>query len=120
MISGKFGDEDELFFDINLIAADGLELSVEALLDTGFSWWLAINNQDIEALGWIYLEQQTMVTAQGDAEFDIYLGKVQIDGQYFDIPVHVGQGLPEILLGRKWLKNRRLVIDISSSILTLE
>ncbi|MFM5944042.1 MAG: aspartyl protease, partial [Dolichospermum sp.] len=84
MISGKFGDEDELFFDINLIAADGLELSVEALLDTGFSWWLAINNQDIEALGWIYLEQQTMVTAQGDAEFDIYLGKVQIDGQYFD------------------------------------
>ena len=74
MISGKFGDEDELFFDINLIAADGLELSVEALLDTGFSWWLAINNQDIEALGWIYLEQQTMVTAQGDAEFDIYLG----------------------------------------------
>ena len=64
MISGKFGDEDELFFDINLIAADGLELSVEALLDTGFSWWLAINNQDIEALGWIYLEQQTMVTAQ--------------------------------------------------------
>ncbi|WP_325064829.1 hypothetical protein [Dolichospermum flos-aquae] len=56
MILGKFGDEDELFFEIDLIAADGLELSVEALLDTGFSWWLAINNQDIEALGWIYLE----------------------------------------------------------------
>jgi hypothetical protein len=120
MILGRFGDEDELFFEIDLIAADGLELSVEALLDTGFSWWLAINNQDIEALGWIYLEQQTMVTARGDAEFDIYLGKVQIDGQYFDIPVHVGQGLPEILLGRQWLKNRRLVVDISSSVLMLE
>ena len=47
MILGRFGDEDELFFEIDLIAADGLELSVEALLDTGFSWWLAINNQDI-------------------------------------------------------------------------
>ncbi|WP_325078169.1 hypothetical protein [Sphaerospermopsis aphanizomenoides] len=46
MISGKFGNEDELLFEIDLIAADGLELSVEALLDTGFSWWLAINNQD--------------------------------------------------------------------------
>lgn len=57
MISGKFGDEDELFFEIELI-----------------SWWLAINNQDLEALDWMYLEQQTMLTAQGNAEFDIYLG----------------------------------------------
>ncbi|WP_318781203.1 hypothetical protein [Amazonocrinis nigriterrae] len=38
MIFGKFGDEDELFFEIELIAADGLEISVDALLDTGFSW----------------------------------------------------------------------------------
>lgn len=73
MISGKFGDEDELFFEIDLIAADGLEIPVDALFDTGFFWWLAINNQDLEALDWIYVEQQTMLTAQGDAEFDIYL-----------------------------------------------
>ena len=100
MIAGKFGDEDELFFEIELIAADGLEILVDALFDTGFSWWLAINNQDLEALDWIYLEQQTMQTAQGNAEFDIYLGKVRIDKEDFDIPVHVGQGLSEVLLGR--------------------
>ena len=40
MISGNFGDEDELFFEIELIAADGLQLPIEALFDTGFSWWL--------------------------------------------------------------------------------
>ncbi|MBE9206721.1 aspartyl protease [Nostoc sp. LEGE 06077] len=120
MILGNFGDEDELFFEIDLIAADGLEVPVDALFDTGFSWWLAINNQDLEALGWIYLEQQTMLTAQGEAEFDIYLGKVRIDGEYFDIPVHVGQGLLEILLGRQWLKNRKLVVDMPSQVLTLE
>jgi predicted aspartyl protease len=56
MISGYFGLEDELFFEIELIAADGLETPVEALFDTGFSWWLAINNQDLEALDWIYVE----------------------------------------------------------------
>lgn len=54
MISGSFGDEDELFFEIELIAADSLQIPVEALFDTGFSWWLAINNQDLEALDWIY------------------------------------------------------------------
>lgn len=120
MISGKFGDENELFFEIDLIAANGLEIPVDALFDTGFSWCLAINNQDLKALDWIYVEQQTMLTAQGDAEFDIYLGKVRIDEQDFDIPVHVGEGLPEVLLGRQWLKNRRLVVDISSGLLMLE
>ncbi|MDB9304125.1 MULTISPECIES: hypothetical protein [Cyanophyceae] len=33
--------------------------------------------------------------------------------------VHVGQGLPEILLGRQWLKNRRLVVDMPLGLLTL-
>jgi len=51
MISGFFGDEDALFFEIELIATDGLEIAVDALLDTGFSDWLAINNQDLDALG---------------------------------------------------------------------
>jgi predicted aspartyl protease len=76
MISGFFGGEDALFFEIELITSDGLELSVDAMFDTGFSGWLAINNQDLDVLGWIYFDQQTMRTAQGDSRFDIYLGKV--------------------------------------------
>ncbi|WP_414570582.1 hypothetical protein [Nostoc sp. CCY 9925] len=47
-ISGFFGDEDALLFEINLITLEGLELPVEAMLDTGFSYWLAINEQDID------------------------------------------------------------------------
>ncbi|MDM9379630.1 aspartyl protease [Chlorogloeopsis sp. ULAP01] len=117
MISGKFGDEDELLFEIELIAADGLELPVDAMLDTGFSYWLAIDNQDIEPLDWVHLERQTLLTARGGFDFDIYAGQVKIDGQEFDIPVHVGQELPEVLLGRQWLKTRRLVVDMASGVL---
>jgi predicted aspartyl protease len=51
--------------------------------------------------------------------FDIYLGKVRIDGQEFDIPVHAGAGVTEILLGRQWLKTRQLVVDMLSGVLTL-
>ena len=119
MISGFSGDEDGLFFEIELLAADGLELPVDAMFDTGFSGWLAINEQDLDAFGWVYLDQQTMRTAQGDSRFDIFLGKMRIDGNEFDVPVHVGQGLSEVLLGRQWLKTRRLVVDMSSSVLTL-
>ena len=120
MIQGTFGDEDELFFEIELIADNDLELPVDALLDTGFSGWLAMDSQDLEGLNWIYVRQQKMRTAKGEFEFNLYAGKVRIDGQEFDIPVHVGDGVPEVLIGRQWLKNRRLIVDISAGVLTLE
>ncbi|MEG3898513.1 MULTISPECIES: aspartyl protease [unclassified Microcoleus] len=120
MIQGTFGDEDELFFEVELIADNGLELPVDALLDTGFSGWLAMNDQDLDGLDWTYVKQEKMRTAKGEFNFDLYVGKVRIDDQEFDIPVHVGAGVPEILIGRQWLKNRRLVVDISAGVLTLE
>ena len=120
MIQGRFGDEDELFFELELIADNGLELPVDALLDTGFSGWLAMDSQDVEGLDWTYVKQEKMRTAKGEFDFELYVGKVRIEYLEFDIPVHVGEGVPEILIGRQWLKNRRLVVDMSAGILTLE
>ncbi|WP_309242588.1 aspartyl protease [Limnofasciculus baicalensis] len=95
-------------------------MPVDALLDTGFSDWLAIDKQDLDGLGWVYLGERTMEMAKGEAKFDIYAGKVRMDGVEFDIPVHAGEGVAEVLIGRKWLKNRRLVVDIESGVLTME
>jgi predicted aspartyl protease len=50
---------------------------------------------------------------------ELYLPQVKIDRQTFDIPVHVGEGVSEVLLGRQWLKTRRLVVDMPSLVLTL-
>lgn len=84
------------------------------MLDTGFSHWLAIDKQDVEGFSWLYLTSELMLTASGYAEFDVYMGKVRIDEHEFDIPVHTGEGIREILMGRQWLKNWRLVVDMSS------
>ncbi len=119
MIEGNFGDEEELFFEIELIGTNGLELPVDALLDTGFSGWLAFDKQDLEELDWTYVGSEVMRMAKGESTFDIYLGKVRIDGQEFDIPVYAGEGVTEFLLGRQWLKNKRLVVDLPSGVLTL-
>jgi len=119
MIQGNFGSEDELYFEIDLIGADALELPVDALLDTGFSDWLAIDKQDLEVLGWQYLGERNMRLAKGETKFDIYAGTVRIDGQEFNIPVYAGDGVTEVLLGRKWLKTRQLVVDMPSGVLTL-
>lgn len=121
MILGRFGDGGELLFEIDLIAADEERVTVEALLDTGFTNWLAINVQDAESLGWTLVEpERAMQTARGEEFFDLYMGKVFLDEREFTIPVYAGEDITEILMGLQWLQTRRLVVDLPKSVLTLE
>jgi len=74
MINGRFGDIGELFFEIDLIAADGDRVTIDGLLDTGFTTgWLVIDTQDAESLGWPVIEfNRSMQTARGKDYFDVY------------------------------------------------
>ncbi|NES25283.1 MAG: aspartyl protease [Symploca sp. SIO3E6] len=121
MISGRFGDTGELFFDIEVITAEGEILPVEVLLDTGFTrGWLAMDTQDVESLGWsLIMRRYAMKTARGEELFDIYSGNVIIDGEEFTVPVVAGIAMPDNLLGLQWLQTRRLVVDFPSGLLTL-
>ncbi|MEH2137487.1 aspartyl protease [Nostoc sp.] len=122
MIAGSFGDNRELLFEIQLVAANNDKFSVEALLDTGFTdGWLAINTQDLEVLEWSLMTAQIeMRTAQGEAQFDIYEGKLIIDRTEFVIPVHVGDDIPDTIIGSLWLDMMQLVVNKPQEILTLE
>jgi predicted aspartyl protease len=120
MISGEFNSKGELVFEIGLIGAEGEPIPVNVLLDTGFTGWLAIDNQDAESLGWLLDSNPSrMQTAQGEAEFNLYEGTVLLDGQEFTIPVLGGDELEDILLGVPWLQTRRLVADFPAGVLTL-
>jgi predicted aspartyl protease len=119
MIEGRFDEEGKLFFEIGLVASDREVIWTEALLDTGFTGWLAINNQDL-SFGWLLLDDAyPMKTAQGETDFNAYLGTVQIDGQEFHIPVIGGDNIPEVLIGMEWLRTKRLVVDLPAGVLTL-
>ncbi|MBR8835233.1 MAG: aspartyl protease [Stigonema ocellatum SAG 48.90 = DSM 106950] len=119
---GSFGDNSELFFEIQLVATNTEKFSVEALFDTGFTdGWLAINTQDLEALGWSLMTAQVeMHTARGEARFNIHEGKVIIDGTEFIIPIHVGDDVPDTLMGSLWLDIMQLVVNKPRGILMLE
>lgn len=120
MISGDFNSKGELIFEIALIAADGDVIPVKALLDTGFTGWLAIDNQDAESLGWLLeSEPQDMQTARGEARFNLYEGTVLLDGQDYTVEVLGGDELEDILFGVPWLQTRRLVADFPAGVLTL-
>ncbi|CBN58423.1 MULTISPECIES: hypothetical protein [Kamptonema] len=119
MIQGYFGRKGEMFFEIELIAADGSVITVDALLDTGFTDWLAMDTQDVESLGWSFVEREERLTAQGVASFNIYEGSVLFDSQELTVPVVVGDGVPEVLIGLPWLETRRLLVDKKIGLLTL-
>ncbi|MFE1745818.1 aspartyl protease [Coleofasciculus sp. H7-2] len=121
MISGEFNRRGELFFEIGLIASDGDVITVKALLDTGFTGWLAVDNQDAESLGWDIdsNERRDMQTARGVARFNLYDGSVLLDGQEFTVEVLGGDELENILLGVRWLQTKRLLVDFAAGVLTL-
>ena len=119
MIQGSFSNQNELFFEIDLIAADSSVITVNALLDTGFTDWLAINTQDAESLGWSFVEKRNMYTARGQARFNLYQGNVYFDNQELSVPVLGGRHITEVLLGLVWLETRRLVVDMKAGLLML-
>ncbi|WP_042891910.1 aspartyl protease [Anaplasma marginale] len=121
MTAGRFGKNCELWFDIELIAANGEQFSVEVLFDTGFTaGFLAMNYQDIDPLQWTATKSIVeLQTARGKDNFNIYQGKVIIDRTEFVLPVHVGSEISEILMGSQWLEIMELVVNKSKKLLTL-
>ncbi|MGK7875259.1 MAG: aspartyl protease [Xenococcaceae cyanobacterium] len=119
MMQGNFGTKGELYFEIDLLAADGSVVTIEALLDTGFTGWLAMDIQDVESLGWLYVDKQKMQTVRGKVNFQLYEGVVCLDGQELTVPVLGGTQITEVLIGLPWLETRRLVVDRKAGLLTL-
>jgi len=66
MIAGTFGENGQLFFEIELIATHCESFPVEVLFDTGFTTgWLAINSQDLQALQWSLIAPQVEMQTAG-------------------------------------------------------
>jgi predicted aspartyl protease len=121
MILGKFGEIGELIFEIDIVTAEDENFPLEVLLDTGFTnGWLALDSQDVQSLGWSKIESEIiMQMARGEDLFDIYEGKVVIDGQEYIIPVLAAEGLREPLLGLQWLKILPLSVNFAEGVLRL-
>ncbi len=120
MIFGEFNDKGELFFDIDLISADGDIITVPALLDTGFTGWLCMNTQDADSLGWIKeISPAELYTARGISKFDVYEGNISLDGENFNVEVLGSDDIENILLGVFWLRTKKLVVDFPAGVLTL-
>ncbi len=119
MINGYFDEQGKLYFDLDLVAVDGSVITANALLDTGFTDWLAMNIQDLESLDWLFVKKETRQTARGNGEFSLYEGTVVFDNQELTIPALGGEEISEILIGLPWLETRRMVVDRKENLLSM-
>ncbi|WP_199246416.1 aspartyl protease [[Phormidium] sp. ETS-05] len=120
MMTGEFNQKGELVFEVSLIAADETITWAEAILDTGFTGWLLVNEQDAITLGWKWdIKPKIVQTAGNKTVFSVYEGILLIDKEEFIIPVLAGYRVKEILLGVRWLRFKRLVADFYAGVLTL-
>jgi predicted aspartyl protease len=119
-MTGHFNNKGELFFEMGLMAIDSSIMTVDAMLDTGFTDWLAMNTQDIESLEWVFIKTQKKHTASGLVKFNLYVGTVFFDEKEITIPVIGGKGFTHTLMGLQWLQHRRLIVDRKMDQLTLE
>ena len=60
-----------------------------------------------------------MKTAKGNETFDIHQGLIIVDGEEITIPVHVGEQIPEFLIGSQWLETMELTVNKPKEILKL-
>jgi predicted aspartyl protease len=120
MKKGYFNNKGELFFEMGLMAIDSSIMIVDAMLDTGFTDWLAMNTQDIECLEWPFITKLKKQTAGGFFKFNLYAGTVFFEDQKFAIEVIGGHQFTHVLMGLQWLEHRRLIVDRKMDQLTLE
>jgi predicted aspartyl protease len=120
MIIGEFNERGELVFEIGLVSADGESILVNAILDTGFTGWLALNTQEADSLDWLVREEREILsTAAGETPFYTYSAKAILDGEEFEITALAGDQIENILLGVLCLQTKRLVVGFPARVLTL-
>ena len=82
----------------------------EAMVDTGFTGWLALPDDSIARLGLTHYGQRPAHQAAGESRmFDVYSALVLWHGRPYPVVVHGTRGVP--LVGMALLNGNRLTVD---------
>jgi clan AA aspartic protease len=111
VISGEVTPYREATIDLSLQGASGVEVEVEAVLDTGFTDYLTLPAALIGTLQLPYLDSAEFTLADGSIlSMKIYRVTVLWDGNPRSIPVLEADGGP--LVGMSLLYGSRLTVDV--------
>lgn len=111
MTTGFVSAGNEAVITVRLRGYDGTELSVDAVLDTGFTGFLTLPPNLIQNLYWSYVVSTEIVLADGTPrDVDVYEGRIRWNDAWQTIRVQASDGCT--LLGMGLLRDHFVGIEV--------
>jgi clan AA aspartic protease len=111
MIQGVVMQRREAIVRLEIRGAQGLDVGIDAVLDTGFTEYLSLPRTWITALALTYLFTDAVILADGSKiGVDLFECVVIWDGQERAVTVHCMEGMP--LIGMSLLYDYLLTMEV--------
>lgn len=118
LIHGRIDEHGQVLLPVIVIAADGLELEVEAAVSLSFLGAMAVSEDLVKRLGWRRLGSRRVVYGFDTVIMDHFLGTVSLGGEPYQAVVL--SGVRRTMIGQKLLSGRQLHLNFSTSTVMLE
>jgi hypothetical protein len=118
LLHGRIDEQGQVLLPVIVIAADGLELEVEAAVSLSFLGAMAVSEDLVRRLGWRRLGTRRVIYGFETVLMDHFLGTVSLGGEPYQAVVL--SGVRRTMIGQKLLTGRHLHLNFSTSTVVLE
>ena len=119
IVEGRVDEQGRVLLPVTVIAADGVELELEASVSLDFGGSMALAEDVARSLGWRRLGARRVIVGFETVLMDHYLGTMAL-GREPSQAVVLGGIKSSAMIGQKLLSGRKLTVDFSHSLVTLE
>lgn len=118
-LQGRIDERGQVLLPVIVIASDGMEIEVEAIISLQFGGAMAVDEELARSLGWRRLGARRVLIGFQTVIMDHYLGTMSLGGDPHQVVV-LGGIKSRALIGSKFLAGRKLTLDFTSSSVTLD
>lgn len=118
-VRGRIDEFGKVLLPIILVASDGLEIEVEALINLQFGGALVIPEDLTAPLGWRCLGGRRVLQGSDTVRMNHYIGMMSLGGELKNVVV-LGGAKTHPVLGQRLMAGRKLTIDFQQGIVVLE
>ncbi|MCC6979953.1 MAG: hypothetical protein IT343_16665 [Candidatus Melainabacteria bacterium] len=118
-VRGRIDESGKVLLPIILVASDGLEIEVEALINLQFGGAIVIPEDLTAPLGWRRLGARRVQSGSEWVRMNHYIGMMSLGGELKNVVV-LGGAKAHPVLGQRLMAGRKLTVDFQQGTVILE
>lgn len=118
-VRGRIDESGKVLLPIILVASDGLEIEVEALINLQFGGAIVIPEDLTSPLGWRRLGARRVQTGSEWVRMNHYIGMMSLGGELKNVVV-LGGAKSHPVLGQRLMAGRKLTVDFQQGTVILD